>query len=486
LQAEEKIQEETMDRDHPVCDICVVCALSEEAEVFIQETSRLCHVTFQRTFGTLTRREYRYATIQNREGEPLTIYLTWLPRYGPEEMALHFKPVLAELQPRFAAMTGICAGDKERVACGDLIIAERAFLCDTGKIVRGKRGRKQQLYDTSTYHPHPDILQFVQMFDSGQAEVAGLRRPLTRRQQRAWLLTTLLQEPARRITDLPQHELEQHVPDLAQILSELQCGPHPIVTPEGMLQNVARAQEVLSHQDVPSKDRTVPQCHIAALASGSAVRSDSPFQQIHVPVRGALAIDMEGATFYRIVAEFAGLRALLVKGVCDYADPDKDDTYHDYAAAASALYLLCFIKDYVTLALMARPAYHLAASDSGVRDLQPRSKDRPPSHALAGDLHRTDICKLEKAQREQLHRALLQAFPARSELQQMVDFGLDQNLDHIASTANQSQTVFELVKWAETHSQERELILAASRANPDNRELQAFVSDIEWLRDRDS
>ncbi len=38
----------------------------------------------------------------------------------------------------------------------------------------------------------------------------------------------------------------------------------------------------------------------------------------------------------------------MVKGVCDYADTQKDDTYHDFASRASALYALSFIQDYVT------------------------------------------------------------------------------------------------------------------------------------------
>jgi hypothetical protein len=65
----------------------------------------------------------------------------------------------------------------------------------------------------------------------------------------------------------------------------------------------------------------------------------------------------------------------------------------------------------------------------------------------------------------------------------MVDFGLDQNLDQITSAGNLDQTVFELIKWAETRSQERALILAAYRANPGNGQLQTFVSQMPWLRD---
>ena len=51
-------------------------------------------------------------------------------------------------------------------------------------------------------------------------------------------------------------------------------------------------------------------------------------------VTGAIAVDMEGAAFYRTVADFPGISGLLVKAVCDFADPDKDDTYHRFAAEA--------------------------------------------------------------------------------------------------------------------------------------------------------
>jgi len=39
---------------------------------------------------------------------------------------------------------------------------------------------------------------------------------------------------------------------------------------------------------------------------------------------------------------------LIVKGISDYADRDKNDFYRDYAAQASALYAFSFIQSYVT------------------------------------------------------------------------------------------------------------------------------------------
>jgi hypothetical protein len=67
---------------------------------------------------------------------------------------------------------------------------------------------------------------------------------------------------------------------------------------------------------------------------------------------------MEGESFYRTVSSFSGLHSLVVKGVCDYADSDKNDEYLVRAAKVSAEYMVCFIKEYVTSDLA--PAFSLS------------------------------------------------------------------------------------------------------------------------------
>jgi nucleoside phosphorylase len=89
-------------------------------------------------------------------------------------------------------------------------------------------------------------------------------------------------------------------------------------------------------------------CHIKAMASGSAVRADNPFDIVRAPVRGTIAIDMEGAAFGLVMSRHPQIPWLVVKGVCDFADTDKNDTYHQYAAQASAIYALSFIRAYIS------------------------------------------------------------------------------------------------------------------------------------------
>jgi len=260
-------------------DVCFFCALAEEANACIKEIERLCGVSFRPAASTRSG-AYRYAKIQNEQGEPLSVRVSWQLKSGPVEAGLHIRPVLEEYTPYFVAMTGICAGDKRKVKLGDLVVAASAFAYDTGKIVIGKDGKPLLLHELDTWNPSPEVLQFARMFQQWQAAVSGIAYPPARRQTTG----------------------EVHLPEL----------------------------------------------HIAPVASGHTVRGDNPFEEISMLGRNTAAIDMEATSFYRTVAEFPGMRALLVKGVSDYADGQKNDTYHDYASAVSAAYMVRFIQEFVT------------------------------------------------------------------------------------------------------------------------------------------
>ncbi len=272
-------------------DVCIVCALPKEAKAFLEVMQQQCKVVFEKHISSPYKYDYRFAAIKNDKGEPLNLHISWLPRYGPQEMTLHLSRVLEECQPRIAIMTGICAGDAQRVQLGDLVVAERTFAYDNGKFTLDEHGRSLHLHDTLTYQLDANILQFLGLFDDWKPLVARLKR-------------------------------------------------HPS-SPERR------------------KRRTI-MCHIKAMASGNAVRSDHPFEDVRAPVRGTVAIDMEGAAFGLVMSRYPLIRWLVVKGICDYADQHKNDAYHDYAARASAIYALSFIRAYVT------------------HERLPRS-DRPPS-----------------------------------------------------------------------------------------------------------
>jgi hypothetical protein len=125
----------------------------------------------------------------------------------------------------------------------------------------------------------------------------------------------------------------------------------------------------------------------ALMASGMAVRSDDPFEGLQRQHRKTWALDMEAAAFYLALRAFPGMDGLVVKGVVDYADLSKDDAFHDFAAHASAIYLLTFIQEYVTADMPFPPRSAGSSQGSGqVTKMQPPlsiPSSRPYQNALS-------------------------------------------------------------------------------------------------------
>jgi tetratricopeptide (TPR) repeat protein len=263
-------------------DVCIVCALYEEANAVVQEFTARCGVTFTQGWSQHDHYTYHFATIQNQQGEPLTVAVTWLPKTGPIQTAMDLKVLLQNFRPRFAAMTGICAGSQEVVRLGDLIVASTAYSYEEGKTVLGSDERPELKGEPTMVSPTDQVLQYARGFLRWEQPVA-----------------------------------------------ELKC-------------------QSLS-------DTEAPRLHIAAMASGMTVRADSPFSWLREKYhRHTAALDMEAASFYQVLRAFPTIHTLVVKGVCDYADSRKNDIYHQFAAQASAIYLLLFIQEYVTQETMPR------------------------------------------------------------------------------------------------------------------------------------
>jgi hypothetical protein len=82
-------------------------------------------------------------------------------------------------------------------------------------------------------------------------------------------------------------------------------------------------------------------------------------------------------------------------------------------------------------------------------------------------------------QLQEFHAALLDAFPNRGALEQMVRWGLDKNLAEIVGGSNLAQTVFELLTWASAHGQLESLLQAARDANSGNARLRKLAAAIQ-------
>lgn len=144
-------------------DVCIFCALAEEAQTFMEEANQRFNFHFERAANPHTNHYYQ-AVFNNARRESLTFHLSWPPKPGSLEAGLHIKTVLEAFQPYFAAMTGFCAGDRTETRLGDLVVAESAFNYDAGKIILNEKGEQDILHDTEMWHPHPEVLRFAKGF----------------------------------------------------------------------------------------------------------------------------------------------------------------------------------------------------------------------------------------------------------------------------------------------------------------------------------
>ena len=79
---------------------------------------------------------------------------------------------------------------------------------------------------------------------------------------------------------------------------------------------------------------------------------------------------------------------------------------------------------------------------------------------------------------EKLRDALIDAFPNKASIEQMLLFKLDKNLDAIAGGSNVQEVIFYLIKESKAENWTKDLIVAARESNPGNSSLEAIAEEI--------
>jgi len=95
-----------------------------------------------------------------------------------------------------------------------------------------------------------------------------------------------------------------------------------------------------------SSGRVIPKAHLGIVASGEKVIADT----ITVPELQSswvklIGVEMEGfGTALAVYQSGSAPAMLMVKGICDWADPNKNDEWQAYAADVAAAYVVNFLK----------------------------------------------------------------------------------------------------------------------------------------------
>ncbi|MEZ4314403.1 MAG: pentapeptide repeat-containing protein, partial [Polyangiaceae bacterium] len=406
----------------PPIDVLLLVALQDElAEVLAEVESTDAAFRLVRDRRGLP---YHVAAVVNERGEHLGVAAAWAGAMGATAAATRASALIAELSPSCLAMCGICAGKRGDVSLGDVIVADRVWSFDHGKLVAADERREAAFFhDVTTYNLERawqmDAAAFAQ--DREWTQRLSIQRPPSKERQARWILHNLYareEEGAPGLLDLPDRVELFRVdvqgandwPDRIRELEEeglvawathsepgapkagARGGGKAGAAPRGKATSPSRermgassAQRAgagsgrtrragsgkkklggagfwlrltVSGRERVEKERvyypdglpTDPELrvHVGPMAMGNAVVEDPQlFDRLKRVGRKTIGVEMEGAAIGH-VGELLPQKAIVVKGVSDYADRDKDDRYRQFAARASAAWLMAFLRKHLS------------------------------------------------------------------------------------------------------------------------------------------
>ncbi|NEQ82452.1 MAG: hypothetical protein F6K26_20045 [Moorea sp. SIO2I5] len=334
-------------------DILIITALKDELDA-LKNCDNQSGKTWQELKDS-SNYPYYQTTLIHSNGTQLTIVAA-----RPVEMGENYTNNLAtrlvsELKPRYLGMTGVCAGNKEKTFLGDVVVANRVFKFDYGKLVASYENQdsnqirtEEIFHDIRTYNLNRQWEFTIQDFPEDWLTTIQIPRPKSYYHQERWLLHKLYDyqhKPNGYPSPQDHPERPTECPDWREVINRLRekdlLQSDDLGLTEQAIKEINNERvEYLEEQHY--KDRLTPKINIGVIATTSEVQEDPKlFERLEKLQRKALGVEMEGAAI-GAVAEIHEIPMIVVKGVQDYADHDKNDQFRHYAAEVSARFLLAF------------------------------------------------------------------------------------------------------------------------------------------------
>ncbi|WP_437331489.1 pentapeptide repeat-containing protein [Sorangium sp. So ce394] len=397
--------------DAPHVDVLIITALQDELEAVLRlGNGGASGWTMARDRSGL---RYHYRSFTNQHGALFWIAAAWSGEMGETAAATRATQLIDELEPACLAMCGICAGRRGEVSLGDVIVADRVYSYDHGKIVahRGSEHQEELLFrDIETYNLEATWKMDAAFFsrDLGWSAELVKERPLSKDVQRRWLLHALFAHQVEGgASPLTSPERKVRCPDWTAVVKELRA--------EGLLEDKPAVLRLTdAGRDLVLEERLLDpdgfptdppfRVHVGPIATGKTVREDPRlFDALRRHSRKTLGVEMEGAAIGYVSARL-GRRSIVAKAVSDYADHAKDERFRSFACRASAEFLLAFLCRNFEPPL--RPRTRDEAAVGVVRAALPQ-----PHGTLAGRTHNDftqrveRVCRLRDPEAEIVRRA---------------------------------------------------------------------------------
>ncbi|NEO53435.1 MAG: 5'-methylthioadenosine/S-adenosylhomocysteine nucleosidase [Okeania sp. SIO3B5] len=334
-------------------DILIIAALKDELDAL-----KNCDNQFGNTWQELKDSSgypYYQTTLKHKNGTQLNIVAARPVEMGEINTCILATRLISELNPRCLAMTGVCSGNKRNVFLGDVIVANRVFKFDHDKFVAydelidNQQIRTEEIFhNIRTYNLKLQWEFAIQEFPQDWLNTIQTPRPKSYYHQERWLLHKLYnyqEQPDKYVSPEKNPERQTECPDWREVIQRLR--KKELLKIDFLELTEKAVKEVQNErleylEDQRYKDPSNSQIHVGAIATTTKVKKDPQFfQGMEKLPRKILGVEMEGAVI-GAVAEIQEIPMIIVKGVQDYSDNDKNDQFREYAAEVSARFLFAF------------------------------------------------------------------------------------------------------------------------------------------------
>jgi len=341
-----------------VVDVLLICALKDEYDQVLMVTDGL------QKPGWVERKETNGWIVADGKfdtaSDSINIRASWATHMGRESTQAIASRLINANPAHCLAMSGICAGRRDKVALGDVIFAERMWSYDAGKLVNEK-GEQHFHGDPVQYRPPAPWVHRMQ-YESppSSAEWLDLRPRLPLEHQENWALLCFLANVDPRdhvdfrnkcpnwsavLTRLMKRGWLKEIRSLRGIVQYLFKGRFLEKTLNLTTEGQETAEKLKSCYPHGLPEPAAFKVHIAPIATGAAVTEDPDiFSRLSPSMRKVLGVEME-ASAIAALGEVNDMPVIVAKGVSDYGDHLKDDRYRDFAARASAECLIGLLRN---------------------------------------------------------------------------------------------------------------------------------------------
>lgn len=279
----------------------------------------------------------------------LTVAVTQALDMGGVEAVMAAAPLLAEYDVRCLAMCGVCAGRRGSVELGDVIIADRIWDYDTGKIEVETRDGQRVEHAQADMKMHliqpPGWKQAAERFQIDRAAAWVAHRPRSHEAQGDWILERVHRD----------HDPTTD-PDRATCCADFDRALERLWAKELLVRGTLTLTdsgrehiETLLLRNLGNLPEQKPfQTRVGPIASGSKVVEDPDiFARLALSVRKVLGVEMEAAAIGALARDRQLPCSIVMKAVMDHADADKSDNFKSFAARASAECLIAFLRQHL-------------------------------------------------------------------------------------------------------------------------------------------